>query len=109
VFLLKIADRILQLCSERGISANKLAALSDMTQSTLADIIKGKNVSPRVSTIEKICEGLGISLSDFFLEANLDNNNNEIDTLPPDAQKELDLFKKFLIYKQSIKKPTTEK
>ena len=64
--MLKIADRILQLCYQRGISVNKLAALSDMTQSTLADIVKGKNVSPKVSTIEKICKGLGISLADFF-------------------------------------------
>ncbi len=107
---MKIADRILQLCSEREISANKLAALSDMTQSTLADIIKGKNVSPRVSTIEKICEGLHISLSDFFLETNwTTHKENEIDTLPPDAQKELALFKEFLVYKHNKKKPTTEK
>ncbi|MBU2703781.1 transcriptional regulator with XRE-family HTH domain [Sporomusaceae bacterium BoRhaA] len=105
---MKIADRILQLCDQKDISVNKLAALSDMTQSTLADIVKGKNVSPKVSTIEKICKGLDISLADFFTyESDLTtahHNENELDNLPENIRKEIELAKEFVLYKHGIKK-----
>lgn len=113
MLLLKIADRIVQLCDQKGISINKLAALSDMTQSTLADIIKGKNVSPKVSTIEKICKGLDISLPDFFTyETDLrtaTHDDNEMDNLPEHIRKEIDMAKEFILYKHGIKKPATDK
>lgn len=111
--MLKIADRIVQLCDQKGISINKLAALSDMTQSTLADIIKGKNVSPKVSTIEKICKGLDISLPDFFTYESdpitATRNNNEINNLPEHVRKEIDMAIEFILYKHGIKKPATDK
>lgn len=112
MLLLKIADRIVQLCDQKGISINKLAALSDMTQSTLADIIKGKNVSPKVSTIEKICKGLDISLPDFFTyETDLRTGTDDIemDNLPEHIKKEIDMAKEFILYKHGIKKPATDK
>lgn len=101
------------MCDQKGISINKLAALSDMTQSTLADIVKGKNVSPKVSTIEKICKGLEISLADFFtyesdsITANSDGN--KIDNVPEHIRKEIDMAKEFVLYKHGIKKHTTDK
>ena len=58
--------RIQELCSERGISINKLAIISGVTQSTLNNIISGRNNSMTVSTIKKLCDGLEISIIDFF-------------------------------------------
>lgn len=61
-----IAYRIKNLCKERGISINKLALLSGLTQSTVDSIIKGKSKSPRLVTLIKICDGLGITVAEFL-------------------------------------------
>lgn len=58
--------RILELCRERDITVNKLSIMSGVTQSTLANIISGRNNSTTVSTVKKICDGLEITVTDFF-------------------------------------------
>ena len=58
--------RILELCRERELSVNKLSALCGMTQSTLNNIVSGRNNSATVATVKKICDGLEISVPDFF-------------------------------------------
>ena len=58
--------RILELCAEREISINKLCSLSGVTQSTVNNIVSGRNHSATVATIKKLCDGLGISIVDFF-------------------------------------------
>ncbi len=58
--------RILDLCQSRNITVNKLATISGITQSTLNNIIGGRNQSATVSTIKKICDGLEITIQDFF-------------------------------------------
>ena len=65
--------RILELCKERGITVNKLANMSGVTQSTVNNIVNGRNNSSTVSTIKKLCDGLGMGLADFF---NADCFNN---------------------------------
>ena len=59
-------QRILELCSERKITVNKLAMISGITQSTLNNIIGGRNNSMTLSTVQKICDGLDITIKDFF-------------------------------------------
>lgn len=59
-------QRILELCRDRGITVNKLSTLSGITQSTLNNIISGRNNSATVSTVKKICDGLEITVQDFF-------------------------------------------
>jgi len=59
-------ERILELCEERHISINKLSCISGVTQSTVNNIISGRNNSATISTIKKLCDGLGISIEDFF-------------------------------------------
>lgn len=59
-------ERILELCLQRGITVNRLATLSGVTQSTLNNIISGRNKSTTISTIQKLCDGLEISVVDFF-------------------------------------------
>ena len=45
---------------------NKLANISGITQSTLNNIMSGRNNSTTISTIQKICDGLEITVTDFF-------------------------------------------
>ncbi len=58
--------RILELCKDKGITINKLASISGITQSTLSNIVGRRNQSTTISTIKKICDGLEISIQDFF-------------------------------------------
>lgn len=58
--------RILQLCDERNLTLNALGAVCGITQSTLNNIISGRNNSTNVSTVQKICDGLEIDLPTFF-------------------------------------------
>lgn len=58
--------RILSLCMERDITVNKLSAICGLTQSTLNNIVSGRNNSATVATIKKICDGLEIDILDFF-------------------------------------------
>ena len=61
-----VRRRIRDLCAERGITLNKLSTISGITQSTLNNIVSGRNNSATVATIQKICNGLGLTLVDFF-------------------------------------------
>ena len=58
--------RILELCRERGLSVNRLSGLCGLTQSTLNNIVSGRNNSATVSTVKKICDGLEITIQEFF-------------------------------------------
>ena len=58
--------RIHKLCDERNITVNKLAIISGVTQSTLNNIVSGRNKSATISTLKKLCDGLEISIIDFF-------------------------------------------
>lgn len=70
--------RILELCSLRGISINKLCSMSGITQSTINNIISGRNNSTNVATIKKLCDGLDITLSEFFSTPEFDALEQEI-------------------------------
>ena len=61
-----VSNRILELCSRKGITLNKLGTISGVTQSTLNNIISGASKNPTISTIKKICDGLDISIVEFF-------------------------------------------
>ena len=61
-----VRERIIGLCREQDISINKLCSMSGVTQSTVNNIVSGRNNSATVSTIKKLCDGLGISIQDFF-------------------------------------------
>jgi len=57
--------RIQDLCAERGWSYYQLAKASGMTYSTLNTLIHKQNM-PSLPTLQKLCRGFGISLTDFF-------------------------------------------
>lgn len=58
--------RIYELCFERNITVNKLGNICGVTQSTLNNIVSGRNKSATISTIKKLCDGLEITIIDFF-------------------------------------------
>ncbi|MBQ2546621.1 MAG: helix-turn-helix transcriptional regulator [Clostridia bacterium] len=73
-----VRQRILELCEERGISVNKLSTISGVTQSTVNNIISGRNRSATVSTVKKLCDGLEITIEDFFRSELFRNLEQEI-------------------------------
>ena len=58
--------RSLELCDERDISVNRLSNISGVTQSTVNNIVSGRNNSATVATVKKLCDGLGITVEEFF-------------------------------------------
>ena len=67
------AQRIYELCKSRNITVNSLSYICGMTQSTLNNIVNGGSQNPKLATIKKICDGLEITLSQFF-DTNLFND-----------------------------------
>ena len=61
-----VKARILELCREYNITVNKLSDMSGVTQSTVNNIVNGRNHSTTVSTVKKLCDGLGITIEEFF-------------------------------------------
>ncbi len=72
-----IAKRLLDYCKERNITPNKLATISCLTQSTINNIISLNNKDCKILTIIRICDGLGISLKEFFDDPIFDNLDRE--------------------------------
>lgn len=70
--------RIIELCNENNITVNKLATICGITQSTLNNIINGRNNSTTISTIKKICDGLNIEIIEFFSSPLFNNLEQEI-------------------------------
>ena len=73
-----VRNRILQLCGERNISINKLANICGLQPSSVKNILYGKSQNPKVLTIKMICDGLGITLAQFFDTDEFDHLEQEI-------------------------------
>lgn len=70
--------RILELCQQNHITLNRLSTICGITQSTLNNIVSGRNATTTVSTVKKICDGLDISILDFFASPFFENLEQEI-------------------------------
>ena len=73
----KVANRIMKLCDERRLALNALANLSAVPPSTLKSIINGDSKNPGIVTIKLLCDGLGISLYEFFDDEELKTREPE--------------------------------
>ena len=73
-----VAKRILQLCQERNLKVNALANLSGVTPSTFYSVLGAKSQNPGIATIKKLCDGLEISLREFFDDEIFDALEQEI-------------------------------
>ncbi|MCF0111394.1 MAG: helix-turn-helix transcriptional regulator [Erysipelotrichaceae bacterium] len=70
-----VAERIMNLCREHNITLNKLGTICGINQSTLNNIVSRTNRCANVATVKKICDGLNISIVEFF-------NSEEFKDLP---------------------------
>ena len=73
-----IAQRIRQLCNERNITPNKLGTISAVSQATIKSILNGESQNPGTVTIKKLCDGLEITLGEFFSTKEFDALEQEI-------------------------------
>ena len=73
-----IVNRIRQLCSERGITPNALSNISAVPQATVKSILNGESQNPGTVTIKKLCDGLEITLGEFFNTPEFDALEQEI-------------------------------
>jgi len=61
-----VKNRILSLCEEKRMTINKLATESGVAPSTIKNILYGKSQNPGIVTLKMLCDGLGITLTEFF-------------------------------------------
>lgn len=73
-----VRNRILQLCEEQGITINGLATISGLPPSSIKNILYGKSLNPKIVTIKMICDGLNITLREFFSTPEFDGLEQEM-------------------------------
>lgn len=73
-----VAERFLRICSERNIKINELATRSGVTPSTVYSMMDKSRRDVSIVTIKKLCDGLEISLGEFFSTPEFDNLEQEI-------------------------------
>ena len=73
-----VRNRILQLCEEHHMTINKLAELSALPPSSVKNILYGKSRNPKIITIKMICDGIGITLGQFFATKEFDALEQEV-------------------------------
>jgi len=72
-----ISKKLIKICKERNISVNKLANMSLLTQSTVEHLVNGDSKNPKLLTIIRICDGLDMSLQEFFADDLFRNMDRE--------------------------------
>lgn len=73
-----VAERIIQLCNQKNIAINALANMAGISPSTLYSVLNEKSQNPGIVTIKKLCDGLEISLREFFDADIFDDIEQEI-------------------------------
>ena len=73
-----VKNRLLELLGEKKMSIHKLAIESAVAPSTIKNILYGKSQNPGIVTIKKICDGLDISIREFFDSEIFDDLEQEI-------------------------------
>lgn len=61
-----VKARMLELCREKELTINRLSIVSGVTQSTVNNFISGRNHSITLSTLKKLCDGMNITVPEFF-------------------------------------------
>ncbi len=73
-----VAERFKKLCDERNIKLNELANISGVTPSTAYSMMDASRRDVSIITIKKFCDGLEITLGEFFSTQEFDNLEQEI-------------------------------
>ena len=74
-----VKNRILQICDEKDLPINALATVAGLPPSSIKNILYGKSKNPKIATIKIICDGVNMSLKEFFDSAEFDNLDQEIE------------------------------
>lgn len=74
-----VAERFRSLCLARGIKYNELANISGVTPSTVYSLLDERRRDVSVITVKKLCDGLEISLGEFFSSPEFDALDQEIE------------------------------
>lgn len=73
-----VVNRINNLCKERNITPNALSYMSGISQSTIKSILNGESKNPGIVTLKKLCDGLDISIIEFFNTEDFVNLEQEL-------------------------------
>lgn len=73
-----VAKRIIELCENHDIAVNSLANLSGVSPSTVYSMLNEKSQNPGIVSIKKLCDGLNITLRQFFDSNIFDDLEQEI-------------------------------
>ena len=73
-----VANRFIDLCRTRNMKANELATLSGITPSTVYSMLDSRRRDVSIITIKKLCDGLDITLGEFFSAPAFDSLEQEI-------------------------------
>ncbi len=73
-----VAERIIELCQERNIAINALASSAGVSPSTVYSMLNEKSKNPGIVSIKKLCDGLDISVRQFFDSPLFDDLEQEI-------------------------------
>ena len=73
-----VKKRFGELCNEKGISFCKLASILGVPYTTVKSILYNQSKNPGISTIKKLCDGLNISITEFFNTDEFKNLEQEI-------------------------------
>ena len=74
-----VVQRLKNICAERGIAANELANISGVTPSTVYSLLDERRQNVSITTIKILCDGLEISLGEFFSSPEFDNLEQELE------------------------------
>lgn len=74
-----VTERFIEICEERSIRPNELATLSGVTPSTVYSMLNSSRRDISILTIKKLCEGLDMTLGEFFSTPEFDNLEQEIE------------------------------
>lgn len=74
-----VVQRFQELCGERNIKPNELATLAGVTPSTVYSMMDARRRDVSIVTIKKLCDGLEITLGDFFSTPEFETLEQEIE------------------------------
>ena len=73
-----VAVRLRGICTRRGIRINELANISGVTPSTVYSLLDTRRRDVSVTTVKKLCDGLDMTLGEFFAAPVFDELEQEI-------------------------------
>ena len=73
-----VANRIIELCKERGLAINAIANISGVPPMTVYSILNAKSKNPGIVNIKKLCDGFEITLGEFFSTPEFDALEQEL-------------------------------